>query len=258
MALFDQPWTLFAVVFIVLLLMVEIGARFGERASVGTDQLRHEQLVAGRDGVGLLLSLLLGFTLAMVLSRFDQRKQLIVDEANTIGTATLRAQLLSEPARSKVAALLRDYVDARIEFSRSALGSQDFDRSVARTKELQDTMWEQSVEVAHLAPNPITSIFIQSLNDVIDLSEKRMAMLENRVPPAIWVMLLLISLLTCFTTGMSVRRRFWFVMMLSPLMISIVIALIADLNSPRTGLIQIGRQSMERLQRDLQPEGNRH
>jgi hypothetical protein len=80
-------------------------------------------------------------------------------------------------------------------------------------------------------------------------------MLENRVPTPIWVMLILISFLTCLTVGMSVRRRFWYVMMISPLMISIVMALIADLNSPRSGFLQTGRASMERLQKDLQLQG---
>jgi hypothetical protein len=78
-----------------------------------------------------------------------------------------------------------------------------------------------------------------------------MSALENRVPRAIWVMLTLISMLTCLTVGLTVRRRFWYVMALSPLMIAIVMALIADLNSPRSGFIQVGKQSMERVQQDL-------
>jgi hypothetical protein len=91
---------------------------------------------------------------------------------------------------------------------------------------------------------------------LIDLSEKRLATLENRVPPPIWIMLLLISMLACLTAGMTVRRRFWYVMTLSPLMIAIVMALIADPNSPRTGFIQIGRESMKRLQMDLKSSGD--
>jgi hypothetical protein len=114
-------------------------------------------------------------------------------------------------------------------------------------------MWQQSVEVARQSPTPITSLFIQALNESIDLSENRMV--ENRVPPAIWVMLTLISLLPCLTVGLSGRRRFWFVMVLSPL-IAIVMALIADLNSPRTGFIQIGKQIMERVQQDLKSLGD--
>jgi Protein of unknown function (DUF4239) len=258
MTLFDQPWTLFAVLFVVLLVLVEIGYRIGSRLSVATDGLRHEQLVASRDAISVLLSLLLGFTLAMALSRFDQRKQLIVDEANAIGTTTRRAQMLPDPARGEMLDSLRQYVDERIRFSVAELHSAEFEQSVARGKQLQNEMWRQGVEVAKQSPTPITSLFVQALNESMDLSEKRMAALENRVPGAIWVMLTLISLLTCLTVGMSVRRRFWFVMALTPLMIAIVMALIADLNSPRKGFIQIGRQSMERVQQDLKsPENHR-
>jgi len=256
MMLFDQPWSLFAVLFVMLAVLVEIGHRIGLRISVDADALRHEQLVGARDAISVLLSLLLGFTLAMALSRFEERKQLIVDEANAIGTTSLRAQMLPEPVRGKMLDLLSEYVDARIGFSKAGLQGPELQQSLARTKQLQSEMWQQSVEIARQSPTTITSIFVQSLNESIDLSEKRLATLENRVPAAIWVMLVLIALLTCLTVGLSVRRRFWFVMILPPLMISIVIALIADLDSPRTGSIQIGHASMERLQQDLKSGGS--
>jgi hypothetical protein len=249
--LFDQPWTLFGVLFVMLVVLVEMGHRIGLRLSVDTDELRHEQLVGARDGISTLMSLLLGFTLAMTLSRYDQRKQLIVAEANAIGTTSLRAQMLPDAARGKMLELLREYVDARVAFANAGMQGTGLAQSLAHAKQLQNEMWRQSVEVARQSPTAITSIFAQALNESIDLSEKRLAMLENRVPRAIWVMLLLIALLTCLTVGMSVRRRFWYVMVLPPLMIAIVMALVADLNSPRTGTIQVGQESMMRLQQDL-------
>lgn len=139
----------------------------------------------------MLLSLLLGFTLAMALARFDERKHLVVDEANAIGTTSWRAQMLAEPARGKMLDLLREYFEARIGFSGAGLHGQELAQSLARGKQLQNEMWQQSVEVARQSPTTITSLFVQSLNESIDLSEKRLAMLENRVPTAIWVMLAL-------------------------------------------------------------------
>jgi Protein of unknown function (DUF4239) len=258
MALFDQSAALFVLLLAMLLITVEIGTRMGHWLSVDSDQLRHEQLVAARDAIGLLLSLLLGFTLAMALSRFDQRQQLLVDEANAIGTAMLRVEMLPDSERGKMLALLRKYVDARMHFSEARIAEQGIDSAMTQTKQLQAQMWEHSVEAAKTTPTAITSLFIQALNDVIDLSEKRLAMLENRVPPAIWIMLTLISFLACLTVGMSVRRRFWYVMMITPLIISIVMSLIADLNNPRSGFLQTDRKSMHRLQQDLRPEsGNR-
>src|SRR5947199_1961012 len=97
MLLFDHAIPLFFVLFFILSVFVEIGHRAGMRLSVDTDSLRHEQLVAARDAIGLLLSLLLGFTLAMAIARFDQRKQLLVDEANSISTTAMRARTLPEP-----------------------------------------------------------------------------------------------------------------------------------------------------------------
>ena len=140
LALFDQPWTLFAALFVVLLFTLHIGTRVAQLLSVSTDEVRHEQLVAARDAIGLLLSLLLGFTLAMALSRFDQRKQLLVNEANAIGTATLRSRMLPDAARTQMLGLLREYVDARIQFSEARLPGSEFDRSVARAKQLLESM----------------------------------------------------------------------------------------------------------------------
>ena len=257
-AIFDQPLILFFVILAALFLMVELGRLVGRQLSVHEDTLRHEQLVASRDAIGVLMSLLLGFTLAMALSRYDQRKQLMVDEANAIGTASLRASMLPDSARDKMLGLLREYVEARNRFSQASLDGQQMTQSIEQTKKLQNQMWLMATDVARSAPTSITSLFVQSLNEMIDLSEKRMSLLENRVPAPIWIMLTLIAALTCVTVGMTVRRRFWYAMMITPLMISIVMSLIADLNSPRSGFLQTGRQSIDRLRQDLSPDSVLH
>src|SRR5882724_913605 len=251
MTLVDYPWTVFGIVFLSLLGVVELGHRLRPAAWAHADEEFREPLTATRDSVSLLLSLLLGFTLAMALPRYEDRKKLLVDEANAIGTTALRAQMLPEPARSKVLQLLTTYVDARVSFSKASLHEKELQQSLLRTKELQDEMWKQSIAAAQQNPTAITSIFIQSLNESIDLSEKRLATLENRIPNAVWILLALVSVLSCLTIGASERRRIWFVMVVSSLTIAIVMALIADLDSPRTGLIQIGQQSLRRVQQDL-------
>ena len=195
-AIFDQPPILFFVMLAELLLVVEIGRIVGQHLSVSQDTLRHEQLVDSRDAIGILMSLLLGFTLAMALSRYDQRKQLMVDEANAIGTASLRSAMLPDSSREKMTELLREYVHARSDFSKSALGGQQMAQSIDHTKTLQNQMWRMTVDVARTTPNAITSLFVQSLNEMTDLSEKRMSLLEDRVPQPIWIMLTLIALLS--------------------------------------------------------------
>jgi len=249
--LVDHPWPLLGVLFVLLVVVVELGHRLRLATAANTDEQLREPLVGARDSISLLLSLLLGFTLAMALPRYEDRKKLIIDEANAIGTTALRARLLPEPARSTTLRLLSDYVDARVEFSTAPVNGQELQNSLARTKQLQEALWQQSVAAAEQNPTPLTAIFVQSLNESIDLTEKRLATLENRIPDAIWILLVLISILSCLTIGVSERRRFWFLMVVSPLTIAIVMALIADLDSPRTGLIQVGQQSLQRVQQDL-------
>jgi hypothetical protein len=252
LSLIDHPVTLFFVLFAALLAMVHLGHQLALFRSTDASEERHAQIVATRDATSLLLSLLMGFTLAMALPNYDLRKRLIIDEANAIGTTALRAQMLPEPARSKVLGLLREYVEARIAFAKAGRNERDFQVSQAHTKQLQNEMWQQSVAIAQDKATPITAIFIQTLNDSIDLSEKRLAALETRIPLAIWLMLVFMSVLACLLTGYSMRQRFVLVMLISPLMIAVVLALIADLDSPRTGLIRVGQQSLERLQTDVQ------
>jgi hypothetical protein len=264
MRVIDHPWILFGVLLVFLVAVVELGYRLGLASGANLHEDVRESLVSTRDAVGLLVSLLLGFTLAMALPRYEDRKKLLIDEANAIGTTALRAQMLPEPARGKTLQLLSEYVDARVRFSTAELGEPEFQQSLVRTKQLQDQLWQQTVMVAQQNPTPITSIFVQSLNESIDLTEKRLATLENRVPNAIWVLLVLVSFLSCLTIGVSERRRFWFTMLVSPLTIAIVMALIADLDAPRSGLIQIGEQSLRRVQQDLKsgsaprPDGSSH
>jgi hypothetical protein len=253
--LVEHPWTFFGVLFVLLVCVVEFGYRLGSAAGANAHEDVRESLVSTRDAVGLLLSLLLGFTLAMALPRYEERNKLLVDEANAIGTTALRAQMLPEPARGKTLQLLSEYADARLSFSTANLDGPEFQQSLARTKQLQNQLWQQSVGVAQQNPTPVTAIFVQSLNDSIDLTEKRIATLENRVPNVVWLLLVLMSILSCLTIGVSERRRFWFVMVISPLTIAIVMALIADLDAPRTGLIKVSQQSLRRVQQDLQSGG---
>jgi hypothetical protein len=138
-------------------------------------------------------------------------------------------------------------MDARIAFSEAGFDQEKIVASFTQAKELLSEMWGKSVAVAQQSPTPITSIFVQSVNEMDDLSESRLAALENRIPGILWLVLIFISTLTCLLVGYSFRRRAFLVILVWPLMISIVLALSADLDSPRTGLIQIGHQSIERL-----------
>lgn len=154
-------WILFVLLFLLLLTVVEIGCRLRSLVSAEFDEERHSQIEAARDGLGVLLSLLLGFMLPMGLPHYDQRKQLIVEEANAIATTSLRAQVLPEPARSKIQGLLREYVNLRIGYLALELDQQQLQASLSQAKQLQNEIWLQGAEIARQAPSTNTSIFLQ-------------------------------------------------------------------------------------------------
>ena len=135
--LLNHPLLLSIALFLPLAVTVEAGFRLALLTHVHDDEDRHDQIAISRDSLGLLLSLLLGFTLAMALPHYDLRKQLIMEEANAIGTTSLRAELLPEPQKTKVHALLSQYVEARLAFSRADIGHPEFGSVLDRTRTLQ-------------------------------------------------------------------------------------------------------------------------
>jgi hypothetical protein len=108
-----------------------------------------------------------------------------------------------------------------------------------------------AVDVTAKNPTPITSIYLTSLNEMIDLDSKCTAATENRVPKPIWIMLFLMGFLACLSFGFSLRRRLILSMLVAPLMISIVMALIADLDTPTRRFIRFDQESMLRLQSNI-------
>src|SRR6266481_3944259 len=224
----DHPLFFSGALFVLLVIAVESGFRIAVLSAANLDEDRREQIAASRDSLGILLSLLLGFTLAMALPRFDLRKQLVLDEAHAIATTGLRTGLLPQAQRIQARALLLQYVAARQAYSQASPGQQGLTTAIDRTKSTQTSLWQIAQESARQNPTAITGLFVFSLNEMIDLSEKRLTDLENRIPPTIWLMLLLIASLTCFTFGYGQRRRFWLVAIVTPPMITIVMGLIAD------------------------------
>jgi hypothetical protein len=246
--IFDHPRALFVLLFITLVASVEIGLRWRARRTA-LDEHQHKQVEGTRNEIGVLLSLLMGFTLAMGLLRYDHRTELVVDEANAIGTTRLRAEMLPEPSRERIRELLRQYVDSRVQYSRAST-PEELQRPLRQSEQLQSELWREATTAAQQSPNPITGLFVASLNESFDIKDKRIAGLENRVPSSLWFPLICIAVLACLTVGYGHSRRLWFSMVVPPLMIAIVMMLIADLDSARSGLVRVHQESIERLQSD--------
>jgi len=243
--LLNQPWLLFLAVGIVLFAAAVAGYALAFATHINEDSHYHEQLNSLREGFFVLLGLLLGFTVAMVLPRFDERRQLVIDEANAIGTTMLRAEMLPEPQRSKTLELLREYAIVRRDSP--VVGPE---QSLQPTKALQTQLWQQIVSVTQQSQTPVIVAYIQTLNDTIDVSEKRLSAFENRVPKSVWMIIMIVAVFQSFAAGFSLKRKFWFSLVMTPLVIAVVMALIADLDSPYTGFIHVEQNAMNRLVKD--------
>jgi hypothetical protein len=251
-----NEWLIVTIVIALFLSAIEIGFRLGRWGKEkGSEPVRSQVNTLQAASLGML-ALLLGFTFSMALSRFDTRKQLVLDEANAIGTTYLRAQLLPDPVRKEVSDLLRRYVDVRLEFYRGGINRSRLQKVDEETEKLHKALWAYAITMAGQDPRAIPSgLFTQSLNEVIDLHAKRVTAMGNHVPESIFILLLLVAILSLglvgYGTGIG-RDRNLLPTLISVILIASVILLIMDLDRPRRGLITVSQQSMVDLQKSLQ------
>jgi hypothetical protein len=249
--LLNHPWVLGLVLAISLAAAIEVGRRTAVHTHIHDDTNRKDQLNAIRDGLFFLLSLLLGFTLALAVPRYTERRTLLVEEAISIGTTYLRAGVLPQPYRDNAHDLLRHYVDARLNLDNAGLDAAPFNEAVNRSKHIQAQLWADALVVAQTDRTGIMAAYVNSLNETIDLHDKRIAALENRIPASIWFLILSVSVIAIFSRGLTLTRRFWLTLVLIPITIAIVVALIADLDSPSTGVIRLDQRAMQRLKAEF-------
>jgi hypothetical protein len=251
--LFDAlpVWGLFLTTVVLVLAAIEGGYRFG---SYRHRQRDHEQEAPVGAMVGATLGLLafmLAFTFGMAASRFDTRKQLVLDEANAIGTTYLRTAMLPDK-REEVRTLLRSYVDSRLNAVRTGRVTEE----ILASEDLQGQLWTAATAIGLQHPDSIVvGLFVQSLNEVIDLHAKRVtAALRNRIPAAIWAALLIIALLSLASMGYhaglvgTIRSLAIIVVAIS---FSAVIALIADLDRPQEGTLTVSQQALVDLRQSM-------
>jgi len=243
-----------------LVAALEVGYRVGLRRSFESREADRAHAGALQAATLGLLALLLGFTFFMAVSRYDARKQLVLDEANAIGTAALRARLLPEAQRREAPALFREYVAARLAYHDAGIDAGKLRDAQDRAARLEARLWALAEAAAAQDPRAVTGgLFVQAMNDVIDLREKRQVALDNHVPEAVLALLLAVSAVSLaflgYGSGMDRVRRLWPNAVFA-LLIALVFAVIADLDRPRRGLIQVSQESLLRLKSSLPPGGN--
>jgi hypothetical protein len=244
-------WGVFVAILIVVLLSVECGYRLG-RYRRNRHEQEKETPVGTMVGATLgLLAFILAFTFGLAAARFDTRRQVLLDEANAIGTTYLRAGMLPE-RREEIRALLRNYVDTRLE----AVRSGNIAEGMRQSENIQNNVWTHAIAVGEKNPNSIVvGLFVQSLNDMIDLHAKRVqASLRSRIPGAIWIGLFAVAALSLATmgyhAGMVGTRRSLAIFAVA-LTFSVVIELIADLDRPQEGVLKVSQHALLDLQRSM-------
>lgn len=250
-----SDWLAFVIVVAILILVTELGFRVGLRHSPERRKA-HQSPSGSLQGALLgLLGLLLGFTFAMAVGRYDNRRQLALDEANAIGTVWLRAALLGDSARDVIRPALIDYIDVRLEGAAVTSNAEEFQQQVTRSEKNQALMWRTTVAETKIHNSPSSALFTASLNDLIDLDSKRQAALSSHVPPTVWLLLMIVSATVCWTTGYSASLsdsgRHALSMIILPVLLGVVVTIIADIDNPQSGLIKVSQQSMINLQQTL-------
>jgi len=245
----DFPLLVFGLSLVVLWGAVQVGVRSAHRL----EDVREDFGIVVTATL-TLLSLILGFTFSMAVGRYDQRKLYEEEEANAIGTEYVRADLLPSSDAENVRRLLREYLDQRI------LYYQTQDRTALRridisTGQLQKQLWAAVRTASAPQPTPVVALAVSGMNDVLNSQSYTQAAWLNRIPPAAWALVAIISLAANGMVG-ALWRRGRPMGLLSgtlPVIVSLSLVLIADIDSPRGGLIPVRPVGLISLASSLRP-----
>lgn len=197
-----------------------------------------------------LLALLIGFTFSIALGRYDERRQLVVKEANALGTTWLRTDLLPMGEADRLRDVLRRYIDVRVEFAKADSADEEV-RRYARTVSAQTELWNVMTQaVASFHDTPRASLLISTTNESIDLAAERYAARQDHIPPRILRMLLFFALLAAGLVGYerSQQRKATSLLLLA---FSLAVSLVLDLDRPTTGMTTVPQEPMLDLQRSV-------
>jgi hypothetical protein len=199
-----------------------------------------------------LLSLIIGFSFSMAISRYDQRKNYEEAEANAIGTEYLRADLLPAGDRANVRALLKNYLDQRVSFyetrDENALWQID-----TTTAQLQAELWSAVNAPAGAQPTPILALAVSGMNDVLNSQGYTQAAWWNRIPTGAWCLMAAVAICSNLLIGYDSRLAGARVirLLVLPLILCISFYAIADIDSPRRGVIRVHPQNLISLVQSL-------
>jgi hypothetical protein len=218
-----------------------VGVVAGRRLRAHADALREPVGVLQAALLGLV-GLILAFGLTMAVGRYDSRRAAVVQEANAIGTTYLRAQTLREPIRTRSLEALVSYTDSTIALSESVPGSRDARDAVANGERLQRTLWRLAGESLADAPTgSAPRLYVETLNEMIDMQTVQVSALNNRVPNAVLVIevvgaAIALGLLALY---LAILARGVVTVVLAAAFVSVLLLITFDLDRPVRGLVRV-------------------
>lgn len=229
------------VLFFGMMACFEIGRRLGTRTA--TEEAGKAGLGVVEGAIFALLGLLVAFTFSGAAERFVGRRHMIIEEANDIGTAYLRVDLLPADAQPELKGLFRKYVDSRLAIYQQASALELTRVRLAESQQIQSEIWTKSVAAAKRSENTAaTMLLIPALNSMFDITTVRTAAREDHPPFIIFIMLAVIALASSMMAGFEMAgasRRSWLHVVGFSLILSISVYVILDLEFPRLGLIRV-------------------
>ena len=241
---FRHPYFLLFLTFAALWAAAQVGLFFRRRHHALDEDTEDFTFIVG--ATLTLLGLIVGFTFSMAVSRYDQRKNLEEQEANAIGTEYLRVDILPPADAAKIRTILRAYLDRRILYY-EARDKEAITELNAETAQLQNQLWAAAIAPAKAQPNPLTALAVAGMNDVLNSQGYAQAAWWNRIPASAWILLVTMSIFCNLLIGYGVRLKSEPLFLILPVVLSISLFLIADIDSPRRGVIHIRAQNLESL-----------
>jgi len=199
-----------------------------------------------------LLALIIGFTFSMAIDRHDQRETLEESEANAIETEYLRADLLPSTTASATKALLKQYLDQRIFFY-SSQSYPEVREEHLKSDKTKQALWNEILPIARTTPTNIMALVVSGMNDVFNSQGFVQASWWARIPATAWILMAAIAICANLIVGFGARnfKKNLALFMIFPFVIAISFFLIADIDSPRAGVIRIEPRNLLALKNSL-------
>jgi len=248
----NSPIIILFASFVVFWVAAWMGNRLRARKE-NVSERTHADLTFVLSGALTLLALIVGFSFSMAVTRYDQRKNCEAEEANAIGTEYSRADLLPAADTTKVRALIRRYLTARI-LAYEDQSEPDLRRITAETASLQTDMWSSVARSALEKPSPVSALVVAGMNDVLNSQAYTQAAWRNRIPFAAWLLLIVISVFCNVLIGYGAYGRSPLLFLILPIVLSISLFLIADIDCPYRGIIRVYPLNLESLAASLKPQ----